>query len=83
MAIQELNQVEIEVVSGGLANTVLGALPIVGPIVTFLFKGEGELLGGELITNPLGVVTDTLNGVLGLVGGLLGGVLAIVTGLLR
>lgn len=82
MAIQELNQVEVEAVAGGFQN-VLTALPVVGPIVNFLFNGEGEALGGELITNPIGVVTGTLNGVLGLVGGLLGGVLAIVTGLLR
>lgn len=82
MAIQELNQVEIESVAGGF-NNILTGLPVVGPIVNFLFNGQGEVLGGELLTNPLGIVTGTLNNGVALLGGLLGAVLAVVTNLVR
>ena len=82
MAIQELNQVEINSVSGGFTN-YLTALPIVGPILNHLLNGVGPAIGGELLTNPLGVVTATISNGVTIVSGVLSGVLAIVTGLLR
>lgn len=81
MAIQELNTVEVEAVSGGFQN-VLTALPVVGPIVNYLFNGVGPTLGGELLTNPVGMLSVTLNNGVQTVTGLLGAVLGIVTGLL-
>jgi len=82
VAIQELNSVEIESVSGGVQN-ILTALPLLGPVLNYVLNGVGPSVGGELLTNPVGIVTSAITEGSKIALGVLGGVLAIVTGLIK
>lgn len=76
MAIQEMNKVEIEAVSGGLLGLsltgLLSGLPVVGGLL-------GNVLG--TVKSLAATLTGVVSG-LPVVGGLLGGLLGSVAGLL-
>lgn len=76
MAIQELNKVEIEAVSGGagLLDSVIGlisGLPLVGGLLGGLLNTVGGLVKSVTnIVSGLPIVGPLLGSVLGLLGGL-------------
>lgn len=73
MAIQELNQVEVNEVAGGL-SLVIGGNPIINGVLDIAPAGIFTLLNGLLLasTTTTAVLTGIIDGVLATVTGLLG-----------